>query len=282
MISTMKIAILALILFPLSSLSCLENSSPGSATALASISISLDQDLDGRPDFEERREVIIAFYKSILDAATSLPNGTDAKAISDSAISHFNKNRTGWATKKTAVLSRGLDNERKTILASLALGVMTKAEERQIMEAQRSACQTVSKYVKDRISEVKIGAVQIPGEVVALTASIESSFPGYVPLPAVRNLKRDQYTKLYIADLLDNMAAGQISFMEFTTGSIFYSGTIRSTFAKTVPKSDKEIRDMIADKLPIDGNGNLDVKDLKQAVFSSYMSAVSAAIGVEE
>jgi len=282
MISMMKIAILALILFPLSSLSCLENSSPGSATALASISISLDQDLDGRPDFEERREVIIAFYKSILDAATSLPNGTDAKAISDSAISHFNKNRTGWATKKTAVLSRGLDNERKTILASLALGVMTKAEERQIMEAQRSACQTVSKYVKDRISEVKIGAVQIPGEVVALTASIESSFPGYVPLPAVRNLKRDQYTKLYIADLLDNMAAGQISFMEFTTGSIFYSGTIRSTFAKTVPKSDKEIRDMIADKLPIDGNGNLDVKDLKQAVFSSYMSAVSAAIGVEE
>jgi len=282
MISMMKIAILALILFPLSSLSCLENSSPGSATALASISISLDQDLDGRPDFEERREVIIAFYKSILDAATSLPNGTDAKAISDSAISHFNKNRTGWATKKTAVLSRGLDNERKTILASLALGVMTKAEERQIMEAQRSACQTVSKYVKDRISEVKIGAVQIPGEVVALTASIESSFPGYVPLPAVRNLKRDQYTKLYIADLLDNMAAGQISFMEFTTGSIFYSGTIRSTFAKAVPKSDKEIRDMIADKLPIDGNGNLDVKDLKQAVFSSYMSAVSAAIGVEE
>jgi len=282
MISMMKIAILALILFPLSSLSCLENFSPGSATALASISISLDQDLDGRPDFEERREVIIAFYKSILDAATSLPNGTDAKAISDSAISHFNKNRTGWATKKTAVLSRGLDNERKTILASLALGVMTKAEERQIMEAQRSACQTVSKYVKDRISEVKIGAVQIPGEVVALTASIESSFPGYVPLPAVRNLKRDQYTKLYIADLLDNMAAGQISFMEFTTGSIFYSGTIRSTFAKTVPKSDKEIRDMIADKLPIDGNGNLDVKDLKQAVFSSYMSAVSAAIGVEE
>jgi len=282
MISMMKIAILALILFPLSSLSCLENSSPGSATALASISISLDQDLDGRPDFEERREVIITFYKSILDAATSLPNGTDAKAISDSAISHFNKNRTGWATKKTAVLSRGLDNERKTILASLALGVMTKAEERQIMEAQRSACQTVSKYVKDRISEVKIGAVQIPGEVVALTASIESSFPGYVPLPAVRNLKRDQYTKLYIADLLDNMAAGQISFMEFTTGSIFYSGTIRSTFAKAVPKSDKEIRDMIADKLPIDGNGNLDVKDLKQAVFSSYMSAVSAAIGVEE
>jgi len=282
MISMMKIAILALILFPLSSLSCLENSSPGSATALASISISLDQDLDGRPDFEERREVIIAFYKSILDAATSLPNGTDVKAISDSAISHFNKNRTGWATKKTAVLSRGLDNERKTILASLALGVMTKAEERQIMEAQRSACQTVSKYVKDRISEVKIGAVQIPGEVVALTASIESSFPGYVPLPAVRNLKRDQYTKLYIADLLDNMAAGQISFMEFTTGSIFYSGTIRSTFAKAVPKSDKEIRDMIADKLPIDGNGNLDVKDLKQAVFSSYMSAVSAAIGVEE
>lgn len=282
MISMMKIAILALILFPLSSLSCLENSSPGSATALASISISLDQDLDGRPDFEERREVIIAFYKSILDAATSLPNGTDAKAISDSAISHFNKNRTGWATKKTAILSMGLDNERKTILASLALGVMTKAEERQIMEAQRSACQTVSKYVKDRISEVKIGAVQIPGEVVALTASIESSFPGYVPLPAVRNLKRDQYTKLYIADLLDNMAAGQISFMEFTTGSIFYSGTIRSTFAKAVPKSDKEIRDMIADKLPIDGNGNLDVKDLKQAVFSSYMSAVSAAIGVEE
>lgn len=282
MISTMKIAILALILFPLSSLSCLENFSPGSATALASISISLDQDLDGRPDFEERREVIIAFYKSILDAATSLPNGTDAKAISDSAISHFNKNRTGWATKKTAVLSRGLDNERKTILASLALGVMTKAEERQIMEAQRSACQTVSKYVKDRISEVKIGAVQIPGEVVALTASIESSFPGYVPLPAVRNLKRDQYTKLYIADLLDNMAAGQISFMEFTTGSIFHSGTIRSTFAKAVPKSDKEIRDMIADKLPIDGNGNLDVKDLKQAVFSSYMIAVSAAIGVEE